>query len=94
MQTSYCDAYQGGLKKTDTAIEYFKALIDILNYDYIPESAKSQLDPKNAKYAASIESITFYDGVVVIKKFKTPKEKSRAIVVGSEEKITPLKHHK
>ena len=59
--TSYRDTHEGGYLKSGTAMEFFKGLTDSLNY---PENTSIY----RPDYINSIESITFYRSLIVVKK--------------------------
>lgn len=69
LHCSYDPNYEGGFHAKDSAQEFFKNLTDSLNYRYIHKEDIEKLD--NAElfhtYHQRIESITFYDSIVVIK---------------------------
>jgi len=65
--SSYWYEYRGGLRKKGTFIEYAKGLVDHINAWHINDSKKVQVD----EITNSINSIHFYDSVVVFE--KTPK---------------------
>lgn len=70
--------YNGGYKGENSTMEYFKALLDCLNFDYMDKNDK-QLKYFNClpneqykrleKYNKEIASITFYDSVIIIEKY-------------------------
>ncbi|HEX8547793.1 MAG TPA: class I SAM-dependent methyltransferase [Cytophagaceae bacterium] len=71
LHTSYWKDYGGGLKKSDTFIEYSKNLIDLLNsWHYAPEQSITQ-------FTRSTYSLHYYDSVLVIEKRKIAKPESR-----------------
>ncbi|MBB4276699.1 class I SAM-dependent methyltransferase [Rhizobium mongolense] len=59
---SYLKKYDGGLRKAGTAMEYFKSLSDNLNFMHTPDISNE--DP----VGNSTDSVTFYDGVVVLER--------------------------
>ena len=61
--TSYWPVYGGGLKKEDTFIEYTKNLIDSLNAYHSREEGFKVND-----FTKSVNSIHYYDSMVVIEK--------------------------
>ena len=69
LHCSYDAAYQGGFRAEGAAQEFLKNLTDALNYQYIPANEIATL--KDGKtfhlYSQRIESIHFYDSIVVIK---------------------------
>ena len=97
MHTSYWKSFQGGYKGKNTSVEYFKTLIDYINFYHIRDDfnvVKIQKHLLNQeyidKYAPWIKSITFLDGVVVIKKNKKNKlAPYKRIVVGKKQPVVP-----
>lgn len=73
--TSYWDVYGGGYKNGH--IEYFKNLVDSLNYTYIHPSEYNKVEDINRleNLNEQIASITFYDSVIVIEKYTKSKTK-------------------
>ena len=63
--TSYRPTHEGGYLKEDTFIEFCKSLIDSQNY---PEDTRI----KRPTYIDSLEFITFYRSLVIIKKCVLP----------------------
>lgn len=82
--TSYWAQFGGGLKKEGTCMEYFKGLIDEVNFfgEFVADGnlgfvgharrddiLLAQFDKKAEKYiGTSIESITFLNSIIIIKK--------------------------
>jgi hypothetical protein len=64
MHTAYWPAFEGGLKRPGTAIEFLKSKLDDMHMHYV----KSGLN--NAESIPDIESIQFFDSIAVIKKRK------------------------
>lgn len=81
-ETSYWNEYGGGLRKEGTTIEYFKKLIDdinfrgIMNLDFHAPNARRE--DKLIEYSnkiqpdciTNIESINFLNGIIIITKTK------------------------
>lgn len=67
--TSYWPIYGGGLNKEGSFIEYMKTYIDKLNAFW---SHQEHFKPDN--YTDTMNSIHFYDSIVVIEKFKTKRQ--------------------
>lgn len=61
-QTSYMPEYNGGIKTTNTFIEFTKKKIDDMHANYIGQPYVK------AKYADEIKSITYYENMVFIEK--------------------------
>lgn len=66
--TSYWYAFDGGLKKASTFIEYSKNLIDSLHESHITNKKKIQIN----ELTKHINSIAFYDSIVVFEKQLRP----------------------
>jgi 23S rRNA U2552 (ribose-2'-O)-methylase RlmE/FtsJ len=64
LHTSYWKKWGGGLRKRGTFIEYSKNLVDLLNTWHFPPESQ----PVNHDFAKSVESMHFYDSVLVIEK--------------------------
>ncbi len=77
--TSYWHEYRGGFKKKGTFIEYSKSLIDKINAWHINDSSKVKVD----KITTALNSIHFYDGVVVFEKCEK-REKPFSLMIGKE----------
>lgn len=72
--TSYWYKYQGGLRKPNTFIEYSKNIIDSLHSHYIEEGKF-----RNDEITQNINSISFYDSIVVFEKFKRSKPFAKSV---------------
>lgn len=75
--TSYWRGWGGGYRKRGTFIEYSKSFVDYLN-------AWHSEDPRRlavSKFTSSVDSITYYDNVVVIE--KRPREKPHTRKTGN-----------
>ncbi len=102
MHTSYWKEFNGGYKVASSQIEYFKNLVDLLNTYHIKADNVNNSNDNNYFYNQLsdgqkemlrwIRSITFYDSVAVITKFKTPRTDSpyARIVVGTKQPIVPI----
>lgn len=77
LHTSYWAEYGGGYKKEGTFIEYSKNFIDYLNAYHSKEDAL-----KISKFTESVDSIHYYDSVLVIEKRK--REKPYCEISGKE----------
>ncbi len=73
--TSYWKpVYNGGYKNKASIIEYFKNLIDSLNFVYIKKEECHKKEYEKLKnYNKEIASISFYDSVIVVEKYTKPK---------------------
>lgn len=80
LHTAYWDSHQGGFRSKNSAIEFFKTLVDIVNFNYwginidindffekdsVASNLCSSLD-----FFKDIDCITFYDSMVIVKKKK------------------------
>jgi hypothetical protein len=94
MHTSYWKfkPYYGGPLKKDTAIEFFKKFVDLANFYHIENDEFFANFSDDDKYVVAwIESITFYDSVVVIKKLDKPRDKQYyRLIVGENQPIKTL----
>ncbi len=91
LHCSYYPSHQGGFKKPDSPIEWFKNFADAVNYDYITESDVTHENYMQLNlYNKTIASTCFYDSVVVIEKLLIEKtEPYRRIYSGCEGVIEP-----
>ncbi len=72
--TSYWNQYfGGGLRAKTSSMEYFKKLLDAINYKYILDSEITEaIQAENlAELNTEIASISFYDSLIVIEKYLT-----------------------
>jgi hypothetical protein len=83
VHTSYCAEYGGGYKKSDTFIEYMKNYIDKLNAFFSQEPAL-QIDG----YTKTMNSIHFYDSVVIVEKYNGERMRPRRVIKGNNSFIT------
>ncbi len=75
LHTSYWSNYGGGHLKHDTAIEFLKKFVDLLNLYHIKdENFIKNLSDDDRYVFEWLESITFYDSVAVIQKLKEPRK--------------------
>lgn len=93
--TSYWYDYKGGYKKKESIIEYFKDLVDSLNFYYInPKITESKKFKKIKEYKSSIASISFYDSVIVIEKYAKPRKTPfRNYITEKKDLIQPKQVH-
>ncbi len=70
---SYWKNFQGGYKKENSTIEYFKKIVDIIHYKYLDDEEKNKLSAEeNLSFKAlnqEIANISFYDSVIIIEKY-------------------------
>ncbi len=69
LHTSYCKHHGGGFKKKNTFIEYSKNFIDMLN----AWNAKRRSRLKVTEFTKTVDSIHYYDSVIVLEKGKHEK---------------------
>jgi hypothetical protein len=76
LHCSYHASHKGGARKSGTAIEWLKSLVDCLNADYI-EDASARMQPKEIhtlfKLNPDLCRVTFYDSIAVVEKLLAPK---------------------
>ncbi|MCF8257305.1 MAG: class I SAM-dependent methyltransferase [Flavobacteriales bacterium] len=83
LHTSYWIEYGGGRKRMGTFIEYSKGFIDQLNAHH-----SEQLGFKADTFTQSVDSIHYYDSILVLEKKKRPKPHHEKTGDLSFEKIT------
>lgn len=69
--SSYLPTHDGGFRREDTMIEYFKSLVDMVNSFYAVN--RNNLSPLELYLATWIDHIKFADSMIVIKKRHTAK---------------------
>ncbi|MDR1855436.1 MAG: tetratricopeptide repeat protein [Azoarcus sp.] len=87
LQTSYWLEYGGALGRHDSAIEFFKRMVDGINGDYSTGQApKAGTDaiPFLSLYREEVASIAFYDSVCAITRYHAPKRERFAMVAAGE----------
>jgi len=100
--TSYWEKYEGKLFKASSSMEYFKRLADLVNFQCIPESDKSELvnflqqNGVNCDivkyYTEYISQISFYQDIVVVEKFFQNKtEYFSYLITGEIDLVVPNK---
>lgn len=70
LHTSYWESYGGGFKKSTTFIEYAKQFVDMLNIFHIRDKGCDEV--KYKQFRKTIQSVHFYDSVVVLEKQYDP----------------------
>lgn len=65
VHTSYWPAYSGGFRKPGTCVEVIKGLVDLLNFQHVPDQAP---DPKLLEIFKNLSNITFYNSVILLEK--------------------------
>lgn len=100
LHCSYWPDFEGGLKKTNSSIEFFKALADLVNHEhwgtrqsrveYLKSSFPQTTDCESV--LAEIHSVEFVNSLCVVRKCSPDKNTLGArIIVGSEETVCPVK---
>ena len=76
LHCSYYADYGGGLLKKDSSIEFFKGLIDALNFDHVAPAERIASDRRDSMVALNrwIARLAFYDSLLVLEKLGAPKE--------------------
>lgn len=92
LHTSYWKSYGGSYLGTASAMEFFKKFTDLLNFYHIEDDRfvrnTSKLDKQIFKW---LQSISFYDSMVVIHKLFTPRKTHyERVIVGTMEPVTPV----
>lgn len=70
---------KGGLRRKTSCIEYFKNIIDTLHQDYIKSNASKRI--WRGQVPAQIESIEFFDSIIIVRKAKETSGVSHARLV-------------
>jgi len=65
LHTSYWPQWQGGLRRPDTSIEFFKDFADVVNSDYFQKSPTRSGEVPEAR---SIYSVEFVDSIALVRK--------------------------
>lgn len=90
LHASYKTEYLGGYKKKGTSIEYFKNLIDYLNFNYIelpPNFDKESLEPL-MDLNKQIKRVSFYDSICAVEKYnKRLKKPFRDVITGEKANV-------
>ncbi|MEK7996802.1 MAG: class I SAM-dependent methyltransferase, partial [Planctomycetota bacterium] len=93
LHASYWSSHGGAYLKPDTAIEYFKNLIDAQNVDYIQGDigdvglSREELQ----QFGADIGRVSFYDSIFVVEKYARRKSAPfRRLITGRKMGVTPL----
>lgn len=70
VHTSYSQGYNGGFRNPNSFLEHCKSLVELLNLEFITE-----VNPPDdlAKLFFDLNSITFYNSVIVLEKKTRPK---------------------
>lgn len=89
LHTSYWKDYGGGFKEKDSAIEYFKRLVDLVNIQHMDKSISQNFTPFEKYVASWIDRIEFTDSIVVIFKKSSVDLKVQRIAVGTKEPVAP-----
>ena len=79
LHCSYWDAYGGGLRRTDSAIERLKVLIDLVNADHVTEQTMSdEFGGLVPLLRENIARVSFYDSLAVVERLPFTKTSRRA----------------
>ncbi len=92
LHASYWESHGGSYLGTDSAIEFFKKFADLLNFFHIIDDRFVQNISQSDRYIFQwLQSISFYDSVVVVHKLLAPRKKpyGRAMV-GKIEPVVPV----
>lgn len=99
LHCSYWSGWQGGLWRKDSAMEFFKSLVDIPNSEHwgvhLPKSFSIDTFKRGPKYKirladfADIESITFYNSMCLITKGHGAHGIGTRVVAGQEALVHP-----
>jgi hypothetical protein len=73
LHTSYWDEYGGGLQRPGSFIEYAKRLVDELNGWHLRNEGRGVTD-----FTRTVDSMTFYDSLLVLEKRRRSRPNSRA----------------
>ncbi len=90
LHASYWKNYQGGYKKKQSSIEYFKNIIDALHFDYINKfDYKVSMEEINRlkKLNREIASLAFYDSILVIEKYYNKYRPMKECQAGTDNSI-------
>jgi len=87
VHASYWKYWKGGFKRKNTTIEYFKNFADAVNCDHVLKNPPAFFNKKEKNLLLELNkhvaSVTFYDSVIVVKKFVKEKTSPfRNIVTG------------
>lgn len=89
--TSYLPQYSGGLFNKNSMIEYFKRLIEMINYFNIPDANFKLSLTKFEQYCVQrVRRISFIDGMIVIEKQRR-RHRTPYLRVNSGE-VAPINH--
>ncbi|MCL2144992.1 MAG: hypothetical protein FWH43_05845, partial [Endomicrobia bacterium] len=68
------DKFNGGFRRKNSIMEYFKNLTDAMNFYYInPNETSKKTISHLGKMKSDIACISFYDSVIIIEKYVKPK---------------------
>ena len=92
LHTSYWESYGGGFRKSGSALEWFKSLVDAAHFGYLDPA--QQLDPETeqllCRFNCEVARITFYNSIIVVERMLRPKSQPwRRIVAGAETQVQP-----
>ncbi|MBU6529101.1 class I SAM-dependent methyltransferase (plasmid) [Methylocystis sp. MJC1] len=95
LHCSYVPEFEGGYRREGSAIEWLKQLVDVVNCDHIlPSEVATQVLWSYRHLSRSVASVSFYNSVCVIEKFKTEKDRPFCrLIAGSTGEVVPLVKH-
>ncbi|WP_187274865.1 MULTISPECIES: glycosyltransferase [unclassified Methylobacterium] len=89
LHCSYDPAFEGGLRRPDSSIEWLKGLVDAVNADHVA-GVESEERRQMMRDNRAIASVTFYDSVAVIEKLSVEKSRPyRRFISGEHAEIAP-----
>lgn len=101
--TLYWDEFGGGLRRKDSVKEFFKDLTDVINYEHwrddvrINDFISSSFDLQSTAFIADgwVESIEFYNSMIVIKKSLQPThgKVGRRLITGTDALVNAAPLH-
>lgn len=92
LHTSYWKNYGGSYLGTDSAIEFFKKFADLLHFYHINDHQfEKNLSTSDLHLFQWLESISFHDSVVAIRKLAAPRlAPYKRVIVGKLEPVAPV----
>lgn len=92
LHASYWKTHGGSYLGADSAIEFFKKFADLLNFFHIEDDHfLKKISESDRKILIWLQSIIFYDSVVVVHKLLTPRKKHyERVMVGKIEPVVEV----
>lgn len=92
LHASYWKSHGGSYLGVDSVIEFFKKFADLLNFYHITDTQFEQTLSNSDRFMFPwLQSISFYDSVVVIRKLKNArKAQYKRAMVGKIEPVAPV----